>query len=422
MEVRGEENHLQVTSQSSRDEDGNTTWVEPLVTARPMERYFGDRPLLEGTEACLTWGAVDDDSSIPSSCYEASLRQPSGDEAIDAPGCRVFAEGETTWSFTPVPCEHNSEIAPREERVTLTAIPATETQPRLVPWPEILAAAAETPFVLSDGLGGDLPEGFTAPYGPTLLVAEDQPVRLNAYLTEEATGGWVAWNRGLAVAELRGLSGRAEIVDDAPTTEVGLAGIMDFQRQGPGPDLRVVLGPDAEADLVVELGETSWTAARLTAIDPAEATSLEVVVAPSGPTLAARAFATTASGELIHGAPVRWSFVGLTMAIGTADDEHETWAGPDYVDLADTCSPPERRVGERTGTLVARLGDLRAEAAVSWTNAQVDESETEDWVRPEQCVPSGCSGCTSAAGSGAGAWGLLAGLLGWAIRRPRRPH
>jgi hypothetical protein len=98
-----------------------------------------------------------------------------------------------------------------------------------------------------------------------------------------------------------------------------------------------------------------------------EVVSLEVfpVYLPEGylrEPIGARAVARDADGNLLWGAPVRWSLDEGDLAYGTLD---QLLPGPDYVLLDDDCLPPEQG-GARRAVLRASLGAHTATATLRW--------------------------------------------------------
>lgn len=421
VEIHGAASEVQLRTIDTQNADGDRAWMAPLVVSEPNARYLGEGPLLAGTTACLTWGhdASFDDDPVPADCYLTSVEGPVIETPVTGGVCYEFGEGETTWTFEVQPCDAPFVIG--DDEVTVRAVPGDDLEARFVAWPEALALWGAIATVAS----GDLPEDFGEPYGEVLLLAASQPVRLHLALRERESGAWAGWNPSAGSLELQMVTGNGRLIDGGEPSGVGWGWTSGL---APPRGLRVVLDQGAEAEVVLTVGDASWTVARLQAVAPSEADSLELVAARSDGTdvsapLAARAFARTADGALIHGAPIRWSVTGMPMAVATNSSEVEVWGGADYVDLADRCQPPSKSQGERSAVLHARLGGLHAQAALSWDNGEAEEGEEIDdseWERSEWCREPGCGGC-AATGRGVPVHASLLLLLAALVPRRRRP-
>ena len=91
----------------------------------------------------------------------------------------------------------------------------------------------------------------------------------------------------------------------------------------------------------------------------------------------------------------------------------------DYVGLEDACHPPGAAEA-REAVLVATLGRLSDEVALSWTS--MDLAEEANWEAPDNCLqPTGagvaCGGCANP-GGGAAPWAVV--LLATLVARRRR--
>lgn len=412
VDVRGVDDHVSLFSVRVPDPDAEEDWVGPAIQAFPFEQTWrGVEPVLAGTESCLTWGIAWDESDAPADCWTVQLTDAAGTREMAPRECIAFAAGPTTFSFVEQPCEDGGAV-PGDDTVVIEGRSADEVVARLVPWPEI-GAPAMGPLVATDD---ELLAVRDAPYGPELLVAAGSAVRVRPGLFDASDGAsWIAWNAGEAQVALEAVSGEAVVreAEDGTGTMTGLGiGLA-------GPTLRVELGTGATGEITTRISDQEWVAATLTAVDaPSAAATLDVAAAGAAGGFAARAYARTAEGDIIHGAPVRWSFHGLPMAMMEESGTREVLAGRDYVELGDSCSPPTKRVGERSGTLVATLGSLRAELPLAWTNDEPADPEEADagWERPPECRPSGCAGCSA----GGEARGTLGGLLLLVIARRRR--
>lgn len=395
-------------------------YMEPEVVAHPADGWRGDGPALAGTTACLEpvhASQLAGDEAGPDigiDCYETVVAGAVDGVMIDDVLCDVFNEGQIDWTFTALDCPGTTtELG--DDSISVTAVTADALEARFVPWPELQVFHWGWPTTPSEP-----PAEVDVPYGPTLRLAADQPVRLVAALLESASGDYAAWNPALAELDVSAVEGEARIVEAGETGD--LVGLNLADADDPR-GLRVQLTEGARAEVVLHLDDDSWTVAELVGASVDEAASIELVVAhgildevPAGP-FAARAFVRDADGALIHGAPVEWSVSGLELAMEPGTEATEVWGGPDYLELADDCQPPSARGGERSAVLHAAVGEVTTSLALSWTNADLDDDS--DWVKPSQCVaPTGCSGC-GVTGQSRPALAWLGALLMLALVRRR---
>ncbi len=397
-------------------------YLEPEVVAHPADGWRGEGPALAGTTACLEpihssqAGQDEVEVDIGAECYETFV-DGSVDVAMDGEFvCYILNEGQIDWTFTAQDCPGSVEEL-GDDSITVQAVTAEALQARFVPWPELQVFHWGWPTT-----PGEAPDEAEAPYGETLKIAAGQPVRLVSALVETASGDYAAWNNADATLEVTATEGEVELVEAGEQGD--LVGLNLADPEDPR-NARVRLTEGTRAEAVLSLGDDSWPVAELVAVDPAEATSIELVVAhgilddvPSGP-FAARAYVRDAEGTLIHGAPVDWSVSGLELALEPGTEQTEVWGGPDYVELADECQPPSRRAGEREAVLFASVGNVMTSLELSWTNDDATDEDDEDWVKPSQCVaPVGCSGCeVTGASTPALAW--LGALVMLALIRRR---
>lgn len=373
VEIRGDEGNVSLVSfkiQQGEDE----VWAGPHVAADHTAQYVGDGPLLAGTEACLTWGAGEHGGWGPS-CHALQVTTPSETLAPDAPDCFVFEEGSTRFDFTPTPdppCEASGEITLIEDSIEVRAIAADAVDARFVPWPEQWVPTLEGAETV-----GAVPDDFLAPYGPTLRLAAGGEAKLQVALFEGDS--LVGWNDRAGVLAL----------EEADRME-GSAGDQENQ-------LIVTARGGGSARATLTLGESTWTVAELSTVPVADIATVDIgaIVIEGG--AYARAFARDADGELVHGAPVRWSVdeTSLAWSGGVYDS---FLAGDDYASLGDTCVPPSKRPATRTVTLNARVGDASDALELTWVNPEGDDA---DWTKPASCRPAGCAGTGCATGGAA---------------------
>jgi len=414
VDIPGVEGNVRLFSVQDEDPNAEDDWVGPHVEAIPYATYDGAQPVLEGTTMCLSWGHEWDATTPTPDCWLAELDQGTGPAPIQSGECIDFGPDVSLFTFTAQDCASGAtQVA--DDWVELQGRRADQVKPRLVPWPELLAVPAGTITATDPGLL----TVHEVPYPASMLVAAGSPVRVRAGLFDADDEGMaVAWNLDRVRLTVGETEGTVRERGDASSTRVGAA---RNSQEAFDHTLRLELDRDATAEVRASLGDDEWGAAELVAVDAGdEAVSIDIAaMIDANNDIAARAYVRTADGDLIHGVPVRWSFEGLAMEFGVANAIYEVWAGPDYVDLADTCSRPSLSTGERSGTLVATFGDLRAELDLVWTNGAPVTSD-QGWTRPARCRSDGCSGCSASPSSGPALW-LLALLALGLGRRGRRP-
>jgi hypothetical protein len=402
--------------------------IGPDLMAIPDDVWEGAEPILDGTVICLeARHSLElepgyEGPELGPECYATSVDGPVTLSEIDGASCYEFAEGGTLWTFEALDCAQ-SDAELEDDSLELRTVGPEAVQPRFFPWPEAGAAAWGWPTVPEEA-----PSDALLAFGEEVLIAAGQPVRLGVGMFEGATGGWAVWNPADTSLELVPISGSAEVV---PAGE-GASGAFFGEGNETDPrSLRVRLGDGARAEVLMTLGDDSWSVAQLRGVPASRATSLDLSVAVSGEVydyfrndgpFAARAWARTSSGEIIHGAPIKWSVGEQAMSLRSATEEIEVYAGADYLAIADHCDPPTESVGPRHAVLRARLGVLSRSVELDWTYFEADEEDDAEWERSEKCVEptSGCGDCAVAGDTGpAPAWlGCLLLLAG--VRRRAR--
>lgn len=319
-------------------------------------------PMLAGTRTCPTVSCREDCPTLsdPLACFDSagtgSVRVLGSCWRFDVPGT-----GAVSWST--VPCAANGEgYAPDDDRLGFEVLAASDVTAA----PLDLERLAEAE--LDPGPAGAFPTTWAHPPGAVWsLVSGSRFVFVPILAAPD--GREVGWTLLDAVVEVVPIAG-------APPATALLAG-----------HLAVEIESGSTADLRFGVGTDRWPLATVSGVPVDAVRSLEVVVAyavdPNVDTVpfAARAVARDASGNLVWGAPVTWSLDEGLLALGGLPIE---LPGPDYVVVADACTPPSENEGSHTAVLRATLGDLTDTVALAW---DVSPGLSDDGFEPwDACV------------------------------------
>lgn len=342
------------------------------VHTREQVRWTPPYRVLVGTRLCPR---VRCDACEAAGTCEGVTLVARGPLRPDGAGCDVAeAPGTVEWR-AGAPCDDAD--APVDRAVLEVVDPAAvEAAPRL--WPDEVAEVAGA-RTAGAGLAA-------APGSPLRVVAEAR-VRLPVRLT--TAGHVVGWSDGAVT--LTPAEGRAPVAY-------------------PGGALELVAFADTVAAASFAAGGRTWPLGQVVGVAAGAAAEIELGAAYAAaelgghPTLA-RAWVRDADGEPLLGLPVTWTLRAGEVALA-AD---AALPGQDYVRIADTCLPPERRGGPRRATIAAAHGGVSARLELAWDG--VAGAPDPAFVPDDRC-PGGC-GCRG----GGGTAGLV---LPWLRRRRRR--
>lgn len=347
----------------------------PGIQTEKMRDWEAPYRVLVGTELCpqvRCEDAIQLDAAVVAE----------GPVSADGEGCFVAeGPGEIEWRVG-APC---GDLEAPGDRAVMTVVDVGAVGAEVVLWPD-RAVAAEAAYM---GVGAALHPG-DAPLPSPLPVVEGSQVALPVRVYTQGDEHVVGWREG-AVTLTRD-EGRAPVAY-------------------PGSRLELVTfaGATATARFAANGGTWPLGQVRGVAADAVESLAIAAVQAEGEAPLLARAVARDAAGEALFGLPVTWEVRSGELALAVDPD----LPGQDYVWLADSCLPPERRGGPRSAVVAASHGGLSASLELTWEGVKEEPDPT--WSRPSGCPEEEGCGCRSSEGE----W-LGLGLLGLLLRRRRR--
>ncbi|MDP2306305.1 MAG: MYXO-CTERM sorting domain-containing protein [Pseudomonadota bacterium] len=354
----------------------------------------GPSPFLAGMELCpeisanLDTGSDDDYDAL--ACFNQAFEGP-----VTLVGeCLAFeAPGVVDWTFTARArgCPGNDfGYVPTDDHVAIEVLAAADVEGHLPMLLEEFVEDAEG----QAGVAVTRPDGWRIADGATWRIVAEQAFNLQPRLRTRADGAAVAWKDGTLVS-----GGGATVVAQG---ELGVYRV--FTTLGETSTLSLEVGGES-----IRVGQVEGVP--VSAVASLEIAMVQVQSAAAGTSspFAARAVVRDAAGELVMGAPVRWSFTPLLLVSGA-----DSLPGPDYVVFSDQCTDPASTFGEQRARLTASVGLVSDGVDVVWT-PRTEASPQEGWVASEDCQTSAC-GCTTG-GPTQGGLAMLLGLLALVRRR-----
>lgn len=396
-------------------EEGQWAFTAAELVSEPHTGFGDDQSVVEDTLVCASphWQGEEisgwDAEALFDQCVEQELSD-GGEIALqeEAATCLLLEDpGEVTWSLNAEDCDapFTEGDAPVDDRVVFEVVALDDVSAHVDQWPERKALDGldlEPPGVLTDAI--------LVSEGEAFRLLEDAEVYLFLRAWDEGRQQPAAW-----------------YPDDGEVTVDSLVGDVQVLSAGLDPGwVGLKLGPDAVAELSLEIRGQRMVAGTVQAVSADELASLDVVAGfishregtDERTPWAARAVVLDAEGRPVFGTPVSWSVEGPPMVLEPGPHSSTRFPGGDYAWIEDGCTPPAKQLGERTATLSASYEELSDSLELTWTVTEDMVDLEADWSADDRCG-GGCAGCASGGGAGGLAWvlGLLAGALGLRRRR-----
>jgi hypothetical protein len=335
-------------------------------TARGDAVDFGNgvtpNPILAGSVVCPLVTCIGPDCPSAgrdvSDCFDQA---GTGSVAVRDDGCLEFTgAGAGSWTLEPRECAM-TDYKPVADSVQFDVIGPDKVTGTVAQVEDLALDLGFTP-----GVGQRFPKDWVNPPGEPFRIVEGGRYMLIPRL-EGADGGPVGWSKTNVSASL----------DSGGQAQGALA------RFRPGGRIEVVATDGLDATVLLDFDDAEIPVADVIDVDRTDARSLQVVVAywtdPAGmgsTPIAARAVVRDGDGNLIYGAPVRWSLNAGRLSLH--DAVTSGLPGPDYLRIADACEP--QRIGDGHAVLVARYNGLVATQTVDWTQAPLKRPTPTDCV------------------------------------------
>ncbi len=395
-------------------EQGQWAFEDEGLVSDPHTGFGDDQSVLVDTPVCASphWQGEEiegwDAEALFDECVEQTLGE--GGVFVDQGGqpCVLLEQpGEVVWGLEPADCDapFADGEEPVSDRVVFEVVALDGVSAHVDQWPERKAL---------DGLDLE-PPGLLS---EEILVAEDEAFRLlegaEVYLFlrlwDDEREQPAAWRAGDGAVGVEVTAGEVQVLDDA--LDPGWVGL--------------ILGPDAEATLVLEVQGERKVAGTVLAASPDELASLDLVAAfisseegtEQRTPWAARAIVLDGDGRPVFGTPVDWSVTGVPLLLEPGPHSGTRFPGGDYAWVEDACTPPADQLGERSAVLGASYGELSDSLDLHWTVTEDMVDLDGDWSADERCG-GGCGGCSSG-GAARGGLAWVLGLLGVALGLRRR--
>ncbi len=393
-------------------EQGQWAFEDAALVSEPHTGFGDGQSVVEDTLVCASphWQGEEIEGWDAQALFDGCVEQALSDGGVfvdeDGQTCVLLEEpGEVAWAFEPSDCGAElDEGVLVADRVVFEVVALGETSASVDQWPERKAL---------DGLelepAGSLDEALLVAEGEAFRLLEGVEVYLFLRLWDEGRGQPAAWRAGDGAVRVDVVEGEVQVLESG--LDPGWVGL--------------ILGPEAEAELALEVQGRSIVAGTVQAAAADELVSLDLVAGfiPHGEQAgertpwAARAVLRDGDGRPVFGAPVDWTSTGVPLALEPGPHSGLRFPGGDYAWVEDSCTPPAERIGERRASLGASYGELEDSLELSWTVTEEMVDLEGDWSADERC-DGGCGGCASG-DAGGGVTGLL-GLLGLALGLRRR--